>query len=129
MQQRALALVVLGALALSLAAWWRWPPSEPALDCPPERVTLGPDGVARCGAGAALPAGQALTVGQPLDLNAVTEADLALLPGVGPELARAIVEARHQSGGFTTWEQVDAVPGVGPARLETLQRACALTPH
>lgn len=129
MQQRALAVVLLAALALAIVAWWRWPSSEPALDCPNGQVALGPDGVARCGPGAPLPAGQALTVGQPLDLNSASAADLALLPGVGPELAKALVDERQRLGRFTSWEQVDAVSGVGPARLETLQRACALGPH
>jgi len=128
-QQRALAVVLLAALALAVAAWWRWPAAQPALDCPNGQVTLDPQGVAHCGPGAPLPAGQALTVGQPLDLNAVSEADLALLPGVGPELAKALVDERQRLGGFTSWDQVDAVPGVGPARLGTLQRACALGPH
>jgi competence protein ComEA len=129
MQQRALAVVLLAALALAIAAWWRWPTEQSALDCPEEQVTLDSQGVAHCGPGAPLPAGQALTVGQPLDLNAVSESELALLPGVGPELAKALVEERQRLGGFATWEQVDAVPGVGPARLQTLQRACALKPH
>ncbi|MEW6431879.1 MAG: helix-hairpin-helix domain-containing protein [Myxococcota bacterium] len=129
MPQRALAVVLLAALALAIAAWWRWPSSAPALDCPEEEVSLDAHGVARCGPGAPLPAGQKLTVGQPLDLNAASAADLALLPGVGPELARALVEERQRLGGFSTWEQVDAVPGVGPARLATLRGACALGPR
>lgn len=129
MQQRALAVVLLAALALAIVAWWRWPSQQPALDCPNGQVTLDPDGVAHCGPGAPLPAGQALTVGQPLDLNAASQADLALLPGVGPELAKALVDERQRLGGFASWEQVDAVPGVGPARLSTLQQACALGPH
>jgi competence protein ComEA len=127
--QRALAVVLLAALAVAVLAWWRWPSSGSALDCPDGQVFLDDAGVVRCGPGAPLPAGQALTVGQPIDLNAATVDDLALLPGVGPELARALVDERQRLGHFTSWEQVDAVPGVGPARLETLQRACSLGPH
>ncbi|MCC6336064.1 MAG: helix-hairpin-helix domain-containing protein [Myxococcales bacterium] len=129
MPQRALAVVLLAALLLAVAAWWRWPSNAAALDCPDGQVSLDDGGVARCGSGAPLPAGQALTVGQKLDLNAVTAEDLALLPGVGPELARTLVDERTRLGGFTSWDQVDAVSGVGPARLETLQQACALGPH
>jgi len=129
MPQRALAVVVLAGLVVAVGAWWRWPASATPLDCPEGQVSLDDAGVARCGPGAPLPAGQALTVGQLLDLNAVSADELALLPGVGPELARALVGERQRLGGFTSWEQVDAVSGVGPARLETLRRACSLRPH
>lgn len=129
MPQRALALVVLGALGVAVVAWWRWPPPESPLDCPDGQVTLDAQGVARCGPGAPLPAGQALTVGQPIELNAASAEDLALLPGVGPELAKALVAERARLGGFTSWDQVDQVPGVGPARLTTLQQACRLGTH
>jgi competence protein ComEA len=127
--QRALAVVLLAALAVAVLAWWRWPASASPLDCPDGQVFLDDAGVVRCGPGLPLPAGQALTVGQPINLNAATVDDLALLPGVGPELARALVDERQRLGHFTSWDQVDAVSGVGPARLETLQRACALGPH
>jgi competence protein ComEA len=120
---RAVALV-LGVAALTgvVAVRW-WPSSAPALDCAPEQVHLGPDGVARCGPGAPLPAGAALTVGQRLDLNAATADALAELPGVGPELARALIAERARLGRFHSWDEVDAVSGVGPARLLTLQGA------
>src|SRR5690606_27455630 len=77
----ALLLVLLGAGVLLVR---RWPESTPALDCPPDRVTWADAGtglIARCAAeGEPLlpgPAGQALTVGQKLDLNRATEQDLA----------------------------------------------------
>ena len=59
---------------------------------------------------------------------AAAEADLTAIPGVGPHLARALVEARARRGGFGSWDEVDEVPGVGPAKLEALQRHCRLTP-
>ncbi|MEW5739037.1 MAG: helix-hairpin-helix domain-containing protein [Myxococcota bacterium] len=129
MPQRALAIVLLAGLVIAVAAWWRWPSEAPGLDCPDGQVSLDDAGVARCGPGSPLPAGQALTVGQKLDLNAVSADDLSLLPGVGPELAKTLIEERARLGGFSSWEQVDAVPGVGPARLNTLQQACRLGPH
>lgn len=82
----------------------------------------GPDGVASCQPGLPLPAGQALTLKQKFDCNRATEADFALVPGVGPNLAHDLVAAR--AGGFVNWEQVDAVSGVGNARLNALQAAC-----
>lgn len=119
---RAVIAVSAVAIAASVAGYLAWPPRAPVLDCPPDQVHLGPDGVARCGPGAPLPAGAKLTLGARLDLNRASADDLAQLPGVGPALAQAIVDARARSdGGFHAWDEVDAVAGVGPARLETLK--------
>ncbi len=119
------AVAVVGAVALlaGAAVLLLKPRSSPALDCLPAQVHLGPDGVARCGPGAPLPAGGKLTVGAMLDLNRASADDLAQLPGVGPALAKAIVDARARLGGFKSWDEVDAVSGVGPAKLSTLKAA------
>lgn len=53
----------------------------------------------------------------PIDLNDASAAELESLPGIGPSLARAIVEGRP-------YESVDAllrVPGIGPARLAAVR--------
>ena len=73
-----------------------------------------------------IPAGPALTLGVTLDLNRATETELALVPGVGPSLARSLVEARSADGGFRTWDEVDRVPGIGPAKLMALQSAAEI---
>ncbi|MCA2977708.1 MAG: helix-hairpin-helix domain-containing protein [Myxococcaceae bacterium] len=117
-----LVVAAAGLLAAGVAAWWRWPSAAPALACAPEQVFLDDAGVARCGPGDALPAGQALTVGQRVPFSRLTADDLAVLPGIGPSLARELIEARDARGGFCSWDEVDAVPGVGAARLEALQR-------
>jgi competence protein ComEA len=104
-----------------------WPSSEPALDCPAEAVRWSDAGtmwVANCSAaadGVRPPAGAALTLGMRLNLNEVSAEDLQLVPGIGPTLARAIVAARS-GGRFRSWEEVDEVRGVGPAKLEALKR-------
>jgi competence protein ComEA len=120
---RAVAVVGAAALLLGLLVLLRQPSPAPALDCPPSQVHLGPDGVARCGDGAALPAGGKLTVGARLDLNQASAEDLAQLPGVGPALGKALVDERTRLGGFKTWDEVDRVAGVGPAKLSTLKAA------
>jgi competence protein ComEA len=56
----------------------------------------------------------------PLDLNTATADELDALPGVGPVLARRIVEWRQAHGGFTTAEQLGEVGGVGDKRLADL---------
>lgn len=120
---QAIAVVLAAAGLLGLLAVWRAPLASPSLACPDGGpVQLGPDGVASCQAGLALPAGQALTLRQKFDCNTATEADFALVPGLGPSLARELVAARD--GGFVSWAQIDAVPGVGETRLNALQAAC-----
>jgi competence protein ComEA len=84
------------------------------------------DGVAVCGEGAPPTGAQALALGLKLDLNAATEAELAQLPGVGRTLARKLVEAREAQGRFSNWQEVDAVSGVGAAKLEALQAVTEL---
>jgi competence protein ComEA len=118
---------VLGLLAVATAIGVAaWPSDLPALDCPPSAVRLDQAGVARCGPGRPLPAGQALTVGLPLDLNRVTPAELALVPGISEDLASRLVEERTRRGGFTSWDEVDVVEGVGEVRLARLQHYCQL---
>ena len=121
----ALALAALGLLGLGLVARGRWPGSTPALDCEPEAVRVV-EGVAVCGEGASPSAPQRLLLGQKLDLNQVTEEELARVPGVGRSLARRLVAEREALGRFASWTEVAVVPGVGTARLETLQATLEL---
>ncbi len=123
-RQRALAIVLVVIAVLAVAAWWRSP--NPGLDatCPDGGVlALGEDGVARCGEGRVLPAGQAMTARQHFDCNTASADEIALVPGVGRALAEEIV-ARRGDAGFTSWDEVDAIAGVGAARLNALQAVC-----
>lgn len=125
---RAIVVLLATFALLGLVATWRMPIAAPSLQCPDGgRVQLGRDGVSSCEPGAELPAGQALALGQRFDCNKASEADLSLIPGIGPALARQLVEARD--GGFLSWEQLDAVPGVGAARLSALRTACDISSH
>jgi competence protein ComEA len=56
-----------------------------------------------------------------LDINRATADELETLPGIGPGLARAIVEYRESQGPFRAVEDLLLVPGIGPARLEQLR--------
>jgi len=121
----ALGVVLLGALGVGWGAQERWPEAQAALGCSPDRVGwVGGErsGFARCDAKGALPPSARVALGLRLPLNRVQEADLARLPGVGAVAARALVQARP----FRSWEEVDAVKGVGPARLRTLQQVTEL---
>ncbi|WP_257456655.1 ComEA family DNA-binding protein [Archangium lipolyticum] len=121
----ALAVASLGLLGLGVVARVRWPESSPALGCEPGAVRVV-EGVAVCGEGDALSAPQRLMLGQKLDLNVVTESELAGVPGVGRSLARRLVREREVRGRFVSWTEVADVPGVGAARLGTLQATTEL---
>nr|WP_325302480.1 helix-hairpin-helix domain-containing protein [uncultured Dysosmobacter sp.] len=57
----------------------------------------------------------------PLDLNTASAEELTALPGIGPELARRIVEHRETAGPFTAVEELLEVPGIGEAKLAALE--------
>src|SRR5262249_54070702 len=57
-----------------------------------------------------------LQPGQTLDINTATEAELLQLPGVGPGLARRILEYRAANGPFATPDDLQNVSGIGPSK-------------
>src|SRR5215475_15404398 len=65
---------------------------------------------------------------RPLDLNTATAEQLARLPGVGPGLARRIVEERQRRGHFDGPEGLRSVLGVGPRKLAALRDLVTATP-
>ncbi|MEU5009425.1 ComEA family DNA-binding protein [Streptomyces sp. NPDC021749] len=58
---------------------------------------------------------------EPVSLSTATEQQLDALPGVGPVLARHIIEFRTQHGGFTSVEQLRQVTGIGDRRFADLR--------
>lgn len=61
--------------------------------------------------------------GSPVSLNSATAEQLETLPGVGPVLARHIVEYRQQHGGFRSVDQLRQVTGIGQRRFSDLKSA------
>ena len=61
-----------------------------------------------------------------LDLNHASEHDIAEIDMIGKKLAHAIVEARGQSGGFGSWDDLRQVPGLDAMKIAELQRAARL---
>lgn len=56
-----------------------------------------------------------------LDLNRAGPAELDALPGIGPVLARRIVEHRSRNGAFRSLEELRAVRGIGPSLIGRLR--------
>lgn len=57
----------------------------------------------------------------PLDLNTATAEQLEALPGVGPATSKAILSYRANHGRFRSVTELLEVPGIGPAKLEALR--------
>lgn len=58
---------------------------------------------------------------EPLNLNTATQAELELLPGIGPVLAQAILDYRDSFGGFSAKEQLKEVSGIGEKRYAAVE--------
>ena len=56
-----------------------------------------------------------------LDINSATADQLDALPGVGPATAAAIVAYRRDHGPFSAVEQLLEVRGIGPSKFEQLR--------
>ena len=64
---------------------------------------------------------QLLTLGLALDLNAATLEDLDALPGIGPVLAKRIIDYRQAHGPFKKIDDLENVSGIGPKKLEKVK--------
>ncbi len=56
-----------------------------------------------------------------IDLNTADEAQLQMLPSIGPKIAQRIIEDRQTHGGFESISDLDRVSGIGPKTIEKLQ--------
>jgi competence protein ComEA len=55
-----------------------------------------------------------------LNLNTATPKQLEALPGIGPVLAKRIVEFREKKGGYRRIEELLAVPGISEKKWKVL---------
>ena len=63
-----------------------------------------------------------------VNLNRATVEQLETLPGIGPARAKAIVRWRSERGRFTTLDALLEVPGIGRATLERLKPLVTVAP-
>jgi competence protein ComEA len=61
------------------------------------------------------------TRAMPVDVNRAQPKELEQITGIGPALARRIVETRRRLGGFRSAEDLLQVPGIGPQTLQKIR--------
>jgi competence ComEA-like helix-hairpin-helix protein len=59
---------------------------------------------------------------QPININAADSAQLQLVPGIGPSTAEKILQMRKSYGAFKSVNDLMAVRGIGPKRLEKMRK-------
>ena len=64
---------------------------------------------------------QLLTLGLAVDLNNATAADLDALPGIGPVIAKRIIDYRQAHGPFKKIADLENVSGIGPKKIEKIK--------
>lgn len=93
------------APAAAVPARPRAPDPAPSVAAPPARP----------------PAAAAPGLGVLINVNTAPQAELELLPRIGPEIARRIVEERAANGPFRRLEDLRRVRGIGPKTLDELR--------
>lgn len=99
--QRSVAVILAGVLALLAAVWWR-------------------HGGHRGGV-VDIDRAAPLVAKFQVDVNKAQWPELLQLPGVGQTLAQRIVEERAENGRFHDWDDLRRVGGIGPRTLERMK--------
>jgi len=64
-----------------------------------------------------------------ININTAARAELELLPGVGPVLAKSIIDHREKHGPYRTPQDLDAVKGIGEKTLAKLLPLITVEPE
>ena len=86
---------------------------------PQGTAVQGAAGGAQAGAAKPLPDGM-------VNINTADEKELDKLPGIGPAMAKRIVEYRTENGAFQAPEEIKRVKGIGDAKYEKMKDKIAL---
>lgn len=92
----------------------------------PERAQVAATGAAGAATGAATAgsasgATPASTAGGLVNINTASEQELDTLPGIGPAMAKRIIEYRTTEGGFKKLEDIKNIKGIGDAKYNKLK--------
>jgi competence protein ComEA len=63
-----------------------------------------------------------------MNINTATAEELDTLPGIGPTAAQAIVDYRIEHGPFQMVQDIQNVPGIGPATYDQIKDLIAVGP-
>ena len=58
---------------------------------------------------------------QPVNINTADSTQLQLVPGIGPSTAEKILQMRKSYGAFKSVNDLTAIRGIGPKRLEKIR--------
>lgn len=58
---------------------------------------------------------------QKVNINEAKQEELEKLPGIGPSIAKKIIEYREQNGKFTSIDELQEVKGIGEAKFENIK--------
>ena len=62
----------------------------------------------------------------PINLNSADTKSLQAIPGIGPALSEKIVILRNSKNGFKDFSDLLEVEGIGPGKMDLLQKNCTL---
>ena len=91
-----------------------------------EKVMVPRQAVPADGNAAEATAATGSTSSSRVNINTASEAQLDVLPGVGPALAARIVQYRDKNGPFSSVDELDNVSGIGPSKLDSLKDLVAI---
>jgi competence ComEA-like helix-hairpin-helix protein len=63
----------------------------------------------------------------PINLNTASAAELQQVPGIGPSTADKILQTRKSYGAFKSVDDLRAIKGIGPKKLEKMRKYLTVT--